>query len=189
LRIVLEPVRSLFTIGHGTLPAAGFVALLRATSIERVVDVRSIPKSRHNPQFVGEALAQTLEESGITYAWELRLGGLRGKPAGGSPDIALQNERFRNYAAHMRTEPFRAALFEVLIEAARVPTAIMCSESVWWRCHRRLIADHVTLIERLPVEHIMHDGRLAPHRPTDAARISENDVAYDVIDAQLPLTP
>lgn len=185
---MLEPVRSLFTVGHGTLSAAGFVALLRAASIERVVDVRSIPKSRHNPQFVGEALAQTLEESGIAYAWELRLGGLRGKPAGGSPDIALQNERFRNYAAHMRTEPFRAAL-EVLIEAARVPTAIMCSESVWWRCHRRLIADHVTLIERLPVEHIMHDGRLAPHRPTDAARISENDVVYDVIDAQLPLTP
>jgi uncharacterized protein (DUF488 family) len=177
------------TIGHGTRAATEFVALLRGAGIERLVDVRSIPKSRHNPQFARDELSETLAAAGIVYMWEPRLGGLRGKPPEASPDLALRNDSFRNYAAHMRTPPFREALAELLESAARQRTAIMCSESLWWRCHRRMIADHVTLIEGFLVEHIMHDGRIASHHPTDAARVAGDDLVYDVIGAQLPLVP
>src|SRR6202043_2894270 len=97
---VKDSTATLFSIGHGTLPAADFVALLLGAKIERLVDVRTIPKSRHNPQFVRETLAETVTQSGVAYAWEPRLGGLRGKPKDPSPDVALRNDSFRNYAAY-----------------------------------------------------------------------------------------
>ena len=181
---------TLFTIGHGTLPIEDFVALLQAAKIERLVDVRTIPKSRHNPQFVREALAESLAAYGIAYGWEPRLGGLRGKPKEPSPDVALRNDSFRNYAAYMRSEPFRVALSELVAGLGRQSSAIMCSESVWWRCHRRMIADHVDLIEHVPVLHVMHDGRMLAHRPTEGVRVGAGQLIYDVTQQpELPLRP
>jgi uncharacterized protein (DUF488 family) len=185
---VKDSTATLLTIGHGTLPVADFVALLKDAKIERLVDVRTIPKSRHNPQFVRETLDESLVQSGLAYFWEPRLGGLRGKPKDPSPDVALRNDSFRNYAAYMRTKPFREALSELLADSARLRIAIMCSESVWWRCHRRLIADHVTLIEALPVLHLMHNARLLPHRATDGVRVAGSDLIYDVLGGQEPLS-
>jgi uncharacterized protein (DUF488 family) len=178
----------LLTVGHGTLPAEAFVALLRDAGIVLLVDVRTIPKSRHNPQFVRETLAETLTEAGIVYAWEPRLGGLRGKPKGSSPDVSLRNDSFRNYAAHMRTQPFRDALSELLARAAREMTTVMCSESLWWRCHRRMIADHAALIDGAHVLHLMHDRKLVEHVPTAGVRADGEDLIYDVTDQPaLPL--
>ena len=182
-----EPLKlGLLTVGHGTLSADVFAALLRDAGIARLVDVRTIPKSRHNPQFVDETLAETLKQSGIAYTWEPRLGGLRGKPPGASPDVALRNASFRNYAAHMRAPEFREALAQVLEGAARERTAIMCSESLWWRCHRRMIADHLTLLDDISVLHLMHDGKQAQHVPTSGVRVSGNELIYDVTE-QPPL--
>ena len=90
----------------------------------------------------------------------------------------------------MRSEPFREALSELVAGLTRQATAIMCSESLWWRCHRRLIADHVNLIERVPVLHVMHDGRVQPHRPTDGVRVAAGGLIYDVAQQpELPLRP
>ena len=106
------------------------------------------------------------------------LGGFRKLPPD-SPDVALANTSFRAYAAHMRTADFGAAIADLVTDVAAQPTAVMCSESVWWRCHRRLIADHACLIERLEVRHLMPDGRLVDHKLTAGVRVSGNDLLYD----------
>ena len=177
----------IFSIGHGTISADEFVALLHVAEIGRLVDVRSIPKSRHNPQFAGEALAETMREAGIEYFWDSRLGGFRSAPPEGSPDIALRHASFRNYAGHMRTDAFHAGRDGLLGGAREHPTAIMCSESLWWRCHRRLIADHLELVCATPVLHVMHNGRIVPHRPTEGARVIPGDLVYDRAAGQEPL--
>ncbi len=170
---------TLFAVGHGTLTSERFVAILQAAGIQHLVDVRTIPKSAHNPQFAREALAASLTAAGIDYRWEPRLGGLRRKPPGESPDVALRHPGFRNYAAHMRTPEFVAAGDELLALAASAPTAVMCSESVWWRCHRRMIADYVTLLRGATVLHLMHDGKVRPHAVTEGARIANDSLVYD----------
>jgi uncharacterized protein (DUF488 family) len=179
--------RPIFTIGHGTLSAEKFVELLLGAGIRWLVDVRSIPKSRHNPQFAGEALAETMREAGIAYIWDSRLGGFHRAPPDGSPDVALRHASFRNYAGHMRTVEFHEGRDELLADAHEGAGAILCSESLWWRCHRRLIADHLELIRSAPVLHLMHDGRTTPHRPTEGARIVTDDLVYDRVAGQEPL--
>jgi uncharacterized protein (DUF488 family) len=170
---------TLLTVGHGTLSAEDFTALLQDAGVGLLVDVRRFPGSRRNPHVASEAMAQWLGEAGIAYRWAEALGGRRSVPAD-SPDVALRNASFRGYAAHMRSPGFREALTGVLAAADRSATAIMCSESVWWRCHRRMIADTVTLVCERPVEHLMHDGRRTPHPLTDGARRGDGDVVYDV---------
>jgi uncharacterized protein (DUF488 family) len=169
----------LFTLGHGTAQAAVITGLLRGAGIGRLVDVRTAPGSRHNADVKREAMQQWLPASGIEYRWERRLGGWRTAPAG-SPDTALRNPSFAGYAAHMRTATFHSAIKELLAEAAQIPTAVLCSESLWWRCHRRLIADFVTLVKTFEVVHLMHDGRTQQHRLTEGVRLDADGLlVYD----------
>ena len=182
----------LLTFGHGTLDQDGIVEALRRGGVERLVDVRRFPGSRRHPHVATEQLAAWLPEAGVTYRWEPRLGGRRrvaasttagpDGPSGAGPDLWWQVEAFRAYAAHARTEEFRAALDDVLAEAAHARTAVMCSETVWWRCHRRIISDVTVLVRAVPVLHLSHDGRLAPHRPAAGARLTADGLVYDRAD-------
>jgi len=164
-------VDRLWTVGHGTLDGPRVARLVADAGITALVDVRRHPGSRRDPSVAREALGATLREHGVAYRWDERLGGRRGRPTD-SPDTALRHRSFAGYAAHMRTPAFTDAVDELL--AAGEPTAILCSESVWWRCHRRLVADHVVLVRRVPVLHLMHDGRTPEHRPTDGVRLSRS---------------
>lgn len=117
--------------------------------------------------------------SGAAYDWRPALGGFR-KPRADSNNVALRHPAFRGYADYMETDAFVNALTELMLDVSRVPTAIMCSESLWWRCHRRLIADAAELLHGTEVVHLMHDGKLRPHRLTDGVRrLSEATLRYD----------
>jgi uncharacterized protein (DUF488 family) len=174
------PPATIFTVGHGTLPAASFAALVRDAGVGAVVDVRRFPASRHNPQFGKDEMGRWLVEEGVAYRWMASLGGRRkGTPA--SPNEALRNPQFRAYADYMSTYEFAIAVDELVELASLAPAAVMCSEAVWWRCHRRLLADHLVLVTELPVEHLFHDGRLAKHPITPGARRADHHVVYDVM--------
>lgn len=169
----------LFTVGHGTASASELAALLHAAGIAQLVDVRTAPGSRRNPDAGRAALQRWLPERGIEYRWERRLGGWRRTPPG-SPDTALRNRSFMGYAAHMRSPEFLDAIDQLLGQAASVPTVVMCAESLWWRCHRRMISDFAVLARQVPVRHLMHDGSRQPHRPTDCARLTSGGLlVYD----------
>jgi uncharacterized protein (DUF488 family) len=172
-------VMALHTVGHGTLPEEQFTALVLGADVEQVVDVRSFPGSRHNPQFAREAMEGWLPEAGLRYAWLQELGGRR-KPQPASHHTALRNDAFRAYADHMETDAFRHGVEQLLDDGRLDWTVVMCSESVWWRCHRRLLADHLELVHQLDVVHLMHDGRRTPHVITEGARRAGDDVVYDV---------
>jgi uncharacterized protein (DUF488 family) len=172
----MGPVR---TVGHGTLTAAAFVALVRSAGIETVVDVRRYPGSRRHPQFGGDAMAAWLPEHEVGYRWLPALGGRRGA-ATGSANRALRNEQFRAYADHMASAEFGAGITELVGLAGERPVGVMCAESVWWRCHRRLLADHLVLVRDVGVEHLFHDGRVAPHVPAPEARRAGSHLVYDV---------
>jgi len=161
---------TIFTIGHSTRSIPEFVALLRENGIERLVDVRSVPRSRTNPQFNLDVLPASLAGSGIRHCHIRALGGLRHHPKGApaSPNAAWRNEAFRNYADYAMTPAFRAGLDELRAIAAEERCAIMCAEAVWWRCHRRLIADYL-LARGYAVLHIMAPGKLDPARLTPGA--------------------
>jgi uncharacterized protein (DUF488 family) len=161
-------VPPLLTVGHGRLDRLALAALLRKTGVSLVVDVRRFPASRAHPQVRREALDGWLPEEGIAYRWEERLGGRRSR-IDGDADEWWQVRAFRAYAAYLREEAPRAALADVLDDAAARTTAVMCSESVWWRCHRRLIADVAVLSGGAAVLHLGHDGRLTPHAPAVGA--------------------
>jgi uncharacterized protein (DUF488 family) len=155
------------------------VALLGGAGVERLVDVRTAPGSRRHPQFRRQAMEGWLAGAGVAYRWEPELGGFR-KPGPGSVNHALRHPAFRGYADHMRTSRFWTALDRLLAEAAAVPTAAMCSESLWWRCHRRLLADAAVLVRGAEVLHLDHRGRLEPHRPTEGVRRDGDLLAYDL---------
>ncbi|MEV5440734.1 DUF488 domain-containing protein [Streptomyces sp. NPDC052682] len=173
----------LLTFGHGTAGRDRLTGLLRQAGVESVVDVRTAPGSRRNPDVSRQRLAEWLPDSGIGYRWEPALGGFRKLPAD-SPDTVWRNASFRGYAAHTRSPDFVAAIDRVLGEAADVRTAVMCSEAVWWRCHRRLIADFAVLARGVPAGHLMHDGRLSRHVPTAGVRLREDGLlVYDDLTA------
>jgi uncharacterized protein (DUF488 family) len=161
----------IFTIGHSTRTSDEFVGLLREFEIALLADVRSIPRSRSNPQFESGVLAETLSHAQIAYRHLSALGGLRGrrKDAAPSPNTYWQNKSFRNYADYAMTAPFRAGLDELVNLAAGRSCAIMCAEAVWWRCHRRIIADYL-LVAGAPVRHIMGAGKAVTATPTPAAQ-------------------
>lgn len=169
-------------MGHGTATQDELADRLRGADVALLVDVRRFPGSRRHPHLSREAVAEWLPNAGVAYRWEERLGGRR-PLVPDSPDVALRNASFRGYAAWMRTDVFRAALVEVLAEPRR--TAVMCSESVWWRCHRRMVADAAVLLHDVEVLHLMPDGRLTPHPPTDGVRRAGSDLVYDA--GALPL--
>lgn len=169
----------LTTVGHGTASEEAFGHRLLAAEVNWLVDVRIGPGSRRNPHLGRDALERWLPRYGVGYRWEKRLGGFRKVPSE-SPDVALRNDSFRGYAAHMRTTDFLTAMDELLGDAAVRRTAVMCSESVWWRCHRRMVADFAVLARGVRVSHLMPDGRLEPHRPTDGVRLrADGLLVYD----------
>jgi uncharacterized protein (DUF488 family) len=169
----------LLTAGHGTATAEELAALLAGAGVERLVDVRTAPGSRRHPQFRGEAMQRWLPEAGVAYGWERELGGWR-EPDPASVNRVLRHPAFRDYADYMRTPPFWAALDRLLALAVAAPTAAMCSEALWWRCHRRLLADAAVLVRGAEVLHLDHRGRLEPHRPTEGVRRDGDLLAYDV---------
>ena len=169
----------LITFGHGTASAGRIAELLRAADVRMLIDVRIAPGTRRNPHVARAELERWLPSHGIGYRWEKRLGGFR-RPAPDSPDVAWRDTAFRGYAGHMREADFLAAIDEVLAQAAAEWLAVMCSESLWWRCHRRLIADFAELARGVPVRHLMHDGRLAPHHPSPGVRLrADGLLVYD----------
>jgi len=169
----------LYTVGHGTLSAEAFASLLDGAHVGRVVDVRSFPGSRHNPQYGREAMERWVPIAGLGYVWMRELGGRR-RPVAGSKHVALRHDAFRAYADYMETPAFLGGVDELLDLAGSESTAVMCSESVWWRCHRRLLADHLVLVRGIKVLHLMHDGRLTAHVPTDGVRLADGALVYDV---------
>jgi uncharacterized protein (DUF488 family) len=179
-------VVTLVTVGHGTLAAEDLARVLGEAGVELVVDVRSFPASRRHPHFRREAMERWLPDSGVAYRWEPRLGGRRtARPD--SAHVALRQPGFRGYADHMETADFSDALDAVVADADRARTAVMCAESVWWRCHRRLLADGAVLLRGAAVEHLFHDGRVTPHHPTPEARLDGRRVVYDGGETTLPL--
>jgi uncharacterized protein (DUF488 family) len=173
-------VPSLITVGHGTAGQGELTGLLREAGVTRLVDVRRYPGSRAHPHVSRDALAEWLPAAGVGYRWEQRLGGRRHLPAD-SPDRWWQVEAFRAYAHHMRTAEFLEAINGLLTDLATAQTAVMCSESLWWRCHRRLIADFTTLARGIMVCHLDHSGRLTEHPVASGARVSVGGVlVYDV---------
>jgi uncharacterized protein (DUF488 family) len=167
------------TVGHGTLSSEAFSALLRGAGLEQVLDIRSYPGSRHNPQFNREAMEAWLADDGLAYEWIRELGGRR-RTRPDSRNVALRNDAFRGYADHMETPEFAAAVDRLIADRVLDHAVVMCSESVWWRCHRRLLADHLVLVRDLEVLHLMHDGRRTAHVLTQGVRREGEHLVYDV---------
>jgi len=165
-----KPKPALYTIGHSTHPLEEFIALLKQADIDFVVDVRTIPRSRTNPQFNHDTLPAALDAADIRYRHIATLGGLRGrqKVMKDSPNAFWENKSFRNYADYAMGSDFRLGLDELEALGAEQRCAIMCAEAVWWRCHRRIIADYL-LAEGYPVFHIMGMDKIEAARMTDAA--------------------
>ena len=174
--------QELLTLGHGTASAGELSQLIREAAIESIVDVRSIPKSRRHPQFWREEMERWIpERSGSAYLWEPVLGGFR-KVNPESPNIALRHPSFRAYADYMETGAFSRGLAILLARAAAARVAILCSETLWWRCHRRLIADAAVMLHSVEVQHLMHDGKLRPHIPTAGVRVTaDGTLRYDLL--------
>ncbi|HEY8291342.1 MAG TPA: DUF488 domain-containing protein [Thermomicrobiales bacterium] len=163
---------TIYTIGHSTLPLGDFVALLHTYGITVLADIRTVPRSRTNPQYNTETLGLSLAVAGIHSVHLARLGGLRGRrkdlPSGVSPNDGWHNTSFRNYADYAMTPPFREGLDELLALAV-APTAIMCAEAVWWRCHRRIVADYL-IVRGVSVLDIVPPAPAKPHALTPFAR-------------------
>ena len=169
----------LLTVGHGPEDRDRLGARLTAAGIGSLVDIRRFPGSRTNPDVGREALAGWLPAAGIGYRWDERLGGRRRLPPGEPvADAWWTVAQFAAYAAHTRTAEFTAALDDVLAEADTACVAVLCSESVWWRCHRRLVADVAVLGRAVPVSHLMPDGRLTPHRPSVGAVVGSDGAVH-----------
>ena len=167
---------TIWTVGHSTRPIGEFTDLLRAHEICLLVDVRTIPRSRYNPQFNTETLAQSLREAGLQYRHLPELGGLR-KPKKDSLNDGWRNASFRGYADYMQTDKFQRALEELMVYGTGTRTAIMCAEAVPWRCHRSLIAD--ALVARgCEVSHILSQVKADGHRLTPFAVIDGNTLVY-----------
>lgn len=167
-----------YTLGHGTLPSTDFITLVRDAGIEAVVDIRTMPRSRRNPQYESTAMREWLPAAGIAYDHCKALGGFR-KARPDSPNTGLRHPAFRGYADYMMTDEFSGAIDELLPRLEQFPAALMCSESVWWRCHRHLVADYLVLVKQWEVRDLMHDGRADLHRPTPGAHLVESRVLYE----------
>jgi uncharacterized protein (DUF488 family) len=171
---------TLWTVGHSNRSGDEFVAVLQAHAIEVVADVRRFPGSRKHPQFGSEALAATLAAHGIGYAWLSDLGGRRRGDSGPEQE-GWRNPSFRAYAAYTWTEEFAQGFDTLLHIASGARTAIMCSELLWWRCHRALIAD-VARFVGVEVIHILGEGPGTPHPYTSPARVDAGRLTYPADD-------
>jgi uncharacterized protein (DUF488 family) len=176
---------ALWTVGHSTRSIGEFIAVLQAYGIEAVVDVRRFPGSRRVPQFGAEQLEHALRTHGFEYRWLPSLGGRR-KTVPGSINTGWRNDSFRGYADHIASEEFATGLDELLGIAGGMRTAAMCAEVLWWRCHRRIIADVATSIG-VSVMHIRDENIIEPHTIAPPARIVNGSLSY-AADDQLGLT-
>lgn len=168
----------LFTIGHSNHTLAEFLDLLRQNKIEAIADIRRFPGSRAYPHFNQDKLLEELEANGIAYKWIEELGGRRAKPKDQvSPNSGLRNESFRNYADYMQSEEFRRGINKLSTITQSKRTAIMCAESVFWRCHRRLVSDYV-VANGGTVEHIFPSGECKPHSLTAEAKVDQGTLTY-----------
>jgi uncharacterized protein (DUF488 family) len=168
-----------YTIGHSTRTIEEFTDLLREAQVQLVVDVRTVPRSRTNPQFNRDALPESLAGYQIGYEHIAELGGLRGRQrlAGPSPNRYWENTSFRNYADYALTDRFRDGLDRLSALGSENITAIMCAEAVWWRCHRRIIADYL-LASGHAVFHILGPGKIEPASLTPGAQPSAGGIVY-----------
>ncbi|HTS12805.1 MAG TPA: DUF488 domain-containing protein [Candidatus Limnocylindrales bacterium] len=171
-----KPRLRVFTIGHSTRSSDEFIALLRANGVARLIDIRTIPKSRHNPQFNTDTLAASLHTAGIDYVHLKALGGLR-KPLRDSRNAAWRNASFRGFADYMQTPEFGEGLARAIELASEKPSALMCSEAVPWRCHRSLVADAL-LVRGIDVLEIVSSAAPKLHTLTPFARVRETQVTY-----------
>jgi uncharacterized protein (DUF488 family) len=165
----------IYTVGHSTRSAEDLIALLREAGVDLLVDVRTVPRSRFNPQFNTDVFPQTLGAAGIGYRHFPALGGLRHRPKGAppSPNGLWQSEAFQAYADYALTSPFQTALAELRALAQEHRPAVMCAEAVWWRCHRRIVADYL-LAAGEAVDHIMDHGKIELASLTPGAEPQSN---------------
>ena len=168
---------TIYTIGHSTRTLDELVEALRAHQIQTLVDIRAFPMSRRLPQFNRDSLEQTLPAAGIRYVWMKALGGYRKKTLDDSPNIALRNQSFRNYSDYMLTPEFEQAMAELIALAERSPTAYMCAERVYFRCHRMLVSDWL-VAHGHEVLHIDGTGPVKPHQLLAEARIVDGRLIY-----------
>lgn len=172
-----------YTVGHSNHELDRLVALLAAHGVTRVVDVRRFPGSRRLPHFARDELARSLPERGLDYRHLVDLGGRR-RPRPDSPNAGWRVESFRGYADHMATPEFHAALSELEELAAARPSAIMCSEGLWWRCHRRLVSDAL-VVRGWEVRHIAPDARVSEHELTEFAEVHRGELVYPAVELEL----
>jgi uncharacterized protein (DUF488 family) len=172
----MKPVPIIFTVGHSTRSLEELVKILRAHGVKRLIDVRTIPRSRHNPQFNRETLSKALHNRHFSYRHMKALGGLRHAHSD-SINTGWRNASFRGFADYMQTSPFKVALEELLSLAEQKPTAIMCAEAVPWRCHRSLIADALTA-RGYEVRDIMSVTSAKPHILLAMAKVHDQQVTY-----------
>jgi uncharacterized protein (DUF488 family) len=165
-----------FTIGHSTRSLDELVGILRAHGIRQLIDVRTVPRSRTNPQFNADVMGASLAPFGIRYEHMSALGGLR-KPLRDSPNDAWENASFRGYADYMQTRAFEEGLEALLARAHEAPTVIMCAEAVPWRCHRSLVADALSA-RGVAVVHLMSETKTQAHRVTRFAHVEGTLVTY-----------
>jgi uncharacterized protein (DUF488 family) len=178
---------TIYTIGHSTRTVPELVGLLKENGVDLLVDVRSVPRSRFNPQFNAETLPDALAASGILYRHLRALGGLRHRPKGAppSPNTLWRNDAFRNYADYAATAEFRRGVDELHGLASDHVCAIMCAEAVWWRCHRRIISDYL-IAEGQAVMHIMAPTKIEPARLTPGAEMqSDGTILYPAAQGRL----
>jgi uncharacterized protein (DUF488 family) len=166
----------IYTIGHSTRSIEEFVNILHTYQIEIVVDIRTIPKSRHNPQFEGSKLENSLENAGMSYIHIRELGGLR-DPKKDTKNLEWRNTSFRGYADHMETREFEKGLEMLKKIASEHPTVILCAEAVPWRCHRFLIADALT-IQGWDVFHILTERLSNKHKLTEFLKVTNGKLSY-----------
>lgn len=175
---------TIFTIGHSTHPVEEFIDLLKGSEIEVLVDIRTIPRSRRNPQFEQDALASALKAHGIEYKYMKGLGGLRHAKKD-SPNRGWRNESFRGYADYMQTDDFRENLDDLIALGKKKRTAIMCAEAVPWRCHRSLVGDAL-LVHGVDVVDIMPGGKQSPHKLNPMAHVAGKTITYPPETLELP---
>jgi uncharacterized protein (DUF488 family) len=167
---------AILTIGHSTRPIEEFLRLLRAHNVERVVDVRTVPRSQRNPQFNSDALPLTLQDAGIAYAHLAGLGGLR-HAKGDSPNTGWRNSAFQGFADYMQTAEFEQGLAALIDIARGERVAVMCAEALPWRCHRSLISDALT-VRGISAAHIFDEKPARPHRLTPWAHVEGTGITY-----------
>lgn len=171
-----EPACDILTIGHSIHPLEEFIQILKAHNVEQIIDVRTVPRSRYNPQFNKDILPTSLVDSRILYSHLADLGGLR-HTRKDSINSAWKNKSFRGYADYMQTTGFEKGLEELMILADKARSAVMCAEAVPWRCHRSMIADALK-VRGVTVCHIMDLESVRPHKLTSFAKVEGTSITY-----------